>query len=251
MVGGLLAQIHNEDCLKTMSGMADNAVDVIITSPPYNMNLRVRNGQYCSRQVVKEFSTKYVDFPDNLPIEDFYNLHRKILVEMLRVSPLVFYNISVVTGSNRAFFKIMGDFSEYLKDIIIWDKKNAQPAMKEGVLNRRTEMVLVFSDDAMTRQFGTAHFKRGTVDDLWQIPKQTTKDKDHGAVFPEELVRRIVTNFTNKDAVVYDPFMGSGTTGAVCVAEGRRFIGSEISEKYFAAAQKRIINARTLFTEAK
>lgn len=45
--------------------------DLVFTSPPYNMNLRIRNGEYCSRQIVDEFSTKYEGYADNLPIDDY------------------------------------------------------------------------------------------------------------------------------------------------------------------------------------
>ena len=51
--------IHNESCLDTMARMGSQSVDLVITSPPYNMNLRIRNGKYCSRQVVEnDFSNK-------------------------------------------------------------------------------------------------------------------------------------------------------------------------------------------------
>jgi len=129
-------KIYNESCLETMERMDDGLVDLVITSPPYNMNLRIRNGEYCSRQIVDEFSTKYQDFSDNLPIEKYNSFHTKALRELLRVSNLVFYNIQIVSGSKRSVFKMIGDFSEYLKDIIIWDKGVSQPAMQELVLKR-------------------------------------------------------------------------------------------------------------------
>ena len=59
-------RIYNESCLDTLARMSDDDVSLSITSPPYNMNLRIRNGKYCSRQIVKEFSTKYEGFDDNL-----------------------------------------------------------------------------------------------------------------------------------------------------------------------------------------
>ena len=64
-----LNKIYNEDCLKTLGKMENDSVDLVITSPPYNMNLRIRKGEYCSRQIVKEISTKYADFDDNMPID--------------------------------------------------------------------------------------------------------------------------------------------------------------------------------------
>ena len=88
--------IYHEDCLKTLSKMEDDSIDLVITSPPYNMNLRIFYGKYRSRQVVKELSTKYHDFSDNLPIEDFYNFHKNVLTELLRVSDLIFYNIQII-----------------------------------------------------------------------------------------------------------------------------------------------------------
>ena len=172
--------------------MDDGLVDLVITSPPYNMNLRIRNGEYCSRQIVDEFSTKYQDFSDNLPIEKYNSFHTKVLRELLRVSNLVFYNIQIVTGSKRSVFKMIGDFSEYLKDIIIWDKGVSQPAMQELVLNRQSELL---------------------------------------------------TNFSDESSLVYDPFMGTGTTALACKMLKRNYIGSEINKTYIDISDDRLGNS--------
>ena len=178
--------IYNEDCIKTLKRMEDNSVDCVITSPPYNMNLRIRKGKYCSRQIVKELSTKYDGFSDNLPIEEYYEFHSSVMRELLRVSKVVFYNIQIVTGSKRSIFKMIGEFNENLKDIIVWDKGVAQPAMQKQVLNRRTELILVFeSYYPISRQFRYANFERGTLSDIWEIKRGKKISKDHGAVFPE------------------------------------------------------------------
>ncbi len=140
-------KIYNEDCLKTLSRIPSNFVNYVINSPPYNMNLRIRDGKYCSRQIVKEFSTKYSGFADNIPIEEYNAFHTNILTELLRVSRVIFYNVQIVTGSKRSVFKMIGDFNEYLKDIIIWDKGVAQPSMQEKVINRSPELILVFEND--------------------------------------------------------------------------------------------------------
>ena len=233
--------IYNETCLETLKRMEDQTVDCVITSPPYNMNLRIRNGKYCSRQIVKELSTKYDGFADNLPIEEYYEFHSSVMRELLRVSKVIFYNIQIVTGSKRSIFKMIGEFNEFLKDIIVWDKGVAQPAMQKQVLNRRSELILVFETDyPISRQYRYANFDRGTLSDIWQIRRGKKKNKNHGAVFPEELVEMIINNFTNKGEIIYDPFMGTGTTAIVAKRLGRKFIGSEIGNEYYKFSNERL-----------
>lgn len=248
-----LNKIYNEDCLKTLKKIKDDSVDIVVTSPPYNMNLRILDGKYKSRQIVKEISTKYNDFSDNLPIEEYNKLHSKILEELLRVSDLVFYNIQIVSGSKRSIFKMIGEFSESLKDIIVWDKGHGQPAMKEQVLNRRSELILVFEKDyPISRQFrNKGYFQRGELDDLWEIKRERSKEKGHGAVFPEILVGKILENFSKPGDTVYDPFMGTGTTAVVAKKLKRNFIGSEINESYVKAADKRLNSIKDLLIDLK
>ena len=139
-------------------------------------------------------------------------------------------------------------------DIIIWDKGHGQPAMAEQVLNRRTELILIFDKyDAISRQFlEKGRFKRGTLEDIWVIKRQQSKLKGHGAVFPEKLVETVLTNFTDENDVIYDPFMGTGTTALVAQNLNRNYIGSEISEKYITVAQDRLRNSQQqLFTTTK
>ena len=237
----VLDKIYNESCLETLKRMKDQTIDCVITSPPYNMNLRIRNGKYCSRQIVKELSTKYDGFADNLPIEEYYEFHSSVMRELLRVSKVIFYNIQIVTGSKRSIFKMIGEFNEFLKDIIVWDKGVAQPAMQKQVLNRRSELILVFETDyPISRQYRYANFDRGTLSDIWQIKRGKKKNKNHGAVFPEELVEMIINNFTNKGEIIYDPFMGTGTTAIVAKRLGRKFIGSEIGNEYYKFSNERL-----------
>jgi site-specific DNA-methyltransferase (adenine-specific) len=247
-----LNKIYQEDCLSTLKKMKNDSVDLVITSPPYNMNLRIRKGEYCSRQIVKEISTKYTEFDDNLPIEEYSKLHTEVLKELLRVSELIFYNIQIVTGSKRSIFKMIGEFSEHLKDIIVWDKGNAQPSIQKQVLNRRTELILVFDKDyPVSRQYRKrGKFKRGTLDDIWEIKRERSRGgENHGAVFPQALVAKILENFSQKGDVIYDPFMGTGTTAVVAKRLNRKFIGSEISQKYIKIANQRLKESEDLFTE--
>ena len=110
------------DCLEKMKDIPDRSIDMVFTSPPYNMNLRIRNGKHCSRQIVKELSTKYEGFDDNLPMEDYFNFNVDVVSELLRVSDLVFFNIQFLTGNKSALYKLIGHFHNKIKEFIVWDK---------------------------------------------------------------------------------------------------------------------------------
>lgn len=236
-------KIYNENCLETMQRMSDGFVDLVVTSPPYNMRTRIRNGKYTIRERANHFCVKYQYFDDAMSIEDFYSFHTLALKEMLRISKIVCYNIQIVTGSKEAFFKIIGDFSTYIKDIIIWDKNNGQPAMNEKVLNSCYELVLILESDAICgRVIQNATFERGRMDNILRLGRGKKLMDTHGAVFPVKLPHVLINAFSNAGNVVYDPFMGSGTTGIAALMNNRDYIGSEISKEYCDMAQQRITN---------
>jgi site-specific DNA-methyltransferase (adenine-specific) len=235
-----MSTIYNGDCLEYMQTLANDSYDAVLTSPPYNMNLRIVGNKYRSRQVLKtEFSTKYNTFTDNMPIDQFYQYHTNVLRQCLRIAPLVFYNIAIVTGSKRAFFRIIGDFNEELKDIFVWDKGHGQPAMAHGVVNRQTELFLVFDRDrGISRQFETATFNRGTISDVFRFNRQSIPN--HGAVMPQLLANHIVSNFIGPNKRIFDPFMGTGTTAIAALQNNCTYGGCEIDPAYIELQQQRL-----------
>tara|TARA_R110000751_G_scaffold53058_4_gene115202 strand:+ start:1132 stop:1899 length:768 start_codon:yes stop_codon:yes gene_type:complete len=209
----------------------------VVTSPPYNLNMRV-NGKrdYVSRQVVQhEFSSKYYGYEDNLHPNDYYEMASDVLTSCLGLVPVVFWNIQLATGNKRPLFEMMGAFKDTLKEVVVWDKGSGEPAMKERTFNSSYEFVLVFDNrDPMTRQFETATFPRGEMDNIWRI--KPVPNPAHGATFPKELVARCL-EVHNADVVI-DPFMGSGTTLRTAKNLNKRAIGIELEEKYCEIAAK-------------
>jgi len=230
--------------LEILKGFKDNSIDHTITSPPYNMNLRVSGDKYISRQIVKEISTKYDGYDDNLSMDQYYEFTRNILNELLRVTKqYVFYNVQFLTGNKKALFKIIGEFNDQIKEIIIWDKKHGQPAVGVGVMNSQYEIIIILTKDhhnSMRRNFVDANFDKGTLANLWSINKKRSPMKNHNATFPIELIEKIIINFTNKNEIILDPFMGTGTTGVVAINNSRDFIGIELLSKYYDFAENRI-----------
>lgn len=127
-----LDTIYNCDCLQGMREIPDNSVDCCLTSPPYNFNLRIHYGKYGGRSIHDQ--NKYGSmFSDALSVEDYFDWQKKCIEEMLRISKgLVFYNIQMITGNKAALCMLLGHFNDKVKDIMVWDKIHAEPAIRGG-----------------------------------------------------------------------------------------------------------------------
>lgn len=240
-------KLINSNCLDVLQQMIDNKekVDCIITSPPYNMNLRIMNGKYVSRCNNKnhliEFSNKYDNYRDDLPMDEYFKFQDEFISKALQVTDLMFYNIQMITGNKVALLQLMGKYAEKIKEIIIWNKGYGQPAMQNGVLNSQYEFIIVFQNSKpYNRSFESALFPRGTETNVWDIKRERNNLIKAG--FPQELVKRILKNFVKSGSKILDPFMGSGTTGIVCKELGYDFIGVELDKEMFDKAKERIDN---------
>ena len=240
-----LNKIYNEDCLEGMKRIPDGSVDCIVTSPPYNFCLRVKGNKYIKKgknEVMAGLATnKYTNgLSDSLDMNSYFEWQCKCIDEMLRVcSGNVFYNIQMITGNKQALLKIMGRYSESIRDILIWDKKVAEPAMKAGCLNSEYEWIIAFENgNCKGRMFKTMQAGRGEMSNVIRIGKN--RENEHRAAFPVQLPRCLISQFTSSGSLILDPFMGSGTTAIAAIREKRNFIGFELNKEYYDKACKRI-----------
>lgn len=238
-------KLINSNCLDVLQQMIDNneKVDAIITSPPYNLCLRIHNGKYMSRWGWKgnvgSFSHKYDNYKDDLPMDEYFKFQDEFISKALQVTDLMFYNIQMITGNKVALLQLMGKYAEKIKEIIIWNKGYGQPAMQNGVLNSQYEFIIVFQNSKpYNRSFESALFPRGTETNVWDIKRERNNLIKAG--FPQDLVKRILKNFVKSGSKILDPFMGSGTTGIVCKELGYDFIGVELDKEMFDKANERI-----------
>lgn len=239
--------IYNMDCLAGMKQMEADSVDAVITSPPYNFGLRLHTGKYTKWTPGETFG--YTGLPANrydnrvndaLSMDDYYAWQCQCIDEMLRVTKgLVFYNIMMITGNKVAFFKLLGHYADRIREIMVWDKMSAEPAMHDGVLNRGFEFVIVFDKhDCKGCQLPVMNASRGTLSNVLRIGKN--KSNKHRAAFPLLLPQTIIHYFTNSGGVILDPFLGSGTTAIAAIKEGRHYIGFELNREYYNDAEKQI-----------
>lgn len=239
-------KLINADCLEYMKTMEDNSVDLTFTSPPYNMNLTFINGKYVQRNDKQhEFRNKYNNDMDNMTMEEYFEFSKNVINQLLRISNIVFYNIQPLSGNKLALWKLFGQYAENIKELFIWDKINSIPSTNNGVVNSQYEFIIIFEkDQPQRRTFNKYNFERGQLNNIWQIKRERSKLKGHGATFPTELCEKILENFTNENDVVFDPFMGSGTLGVVANKLNRQFIGIERDKQYYDFAVNRINNTQ-------
>jgi DNA modification methylase len=235
-----LNKIYNESNLDTMARMPDKSIDYVLTSPPYN--------------VKTERIKKYKDFKDGFSQEQYFDQQKELITELLRVTKNhIFYNIQMLSGNKFALHKLIGHFSNNIKEMIIWHKGFGEPAISENVFNSGFEYIIVFSNDEPNkRYFNDANFKRGTQSNVFKILNSHSNPfaNVHKAIMPLDIPRYFMINFGNENDVWYDPYMGTGTTAIAAIEEKRNWVGSEISKEYVDLANKRLqpyLNQTTLF----
>lgn len=229
-----LVTIYHGDCRDVLPVPAS----LTVTSPPYNLRNRIKNGQYIPRTD----QGKYQHFADNLSIGVYYQLHRDIMNKLLDSTPTVMWNIQIVTGSKEAVFRLIGDFASNIKDVIVWDKGHGQPAMHSHTLNKAVEFIFVLQrDNGIGRAFNRSFFDRGTMPDIWRISR-SSHTVGHRATFPLNLVKKAIEGWSQEGDTILDPFMGTGTTLLGAMQLGRKAIGIELSEEYCELAANTIRN---------
>lgn len=239
-----LNKIYNMDCLDGMKQMEDNSVNITITSPPYNANLRLSNGKFSKINDKCDQRSKYIGFDDALQPLQYFEWQSRVIREMLRVTKnYVFYNIQLLSSNKLALFKLFGEFSEQIKEVFIWDKGFGEPAIQEGVVNSVFEFVIVFSkNDSLKRSFAECNFKRGKFQNMLRIGKNFKNkiSNYNSALMPITLPRKLILAFSREEDIVFDPFSGSGTTAKASKELNRKWIGFEISPEYCKIAEKRL-----------
>lgn len=225
------------DAVETMKLIPDGSIDLVLTSPPYNLRNSTGNGMTPSSKHNKLWDAAlrdgYAGYEDNMPHEQYVKWQRDCLTEMLRIIPedgAIFYNHKwrVQGGLLQDRSDIVSGFP--VRQIIIWQRKGGINFNPGYFLPTYEVIYLIAKPKFKLRPKANGH------GDVWNI-RQELKN-GHPAPFPVELADRIITS-TNATTVL-DPFMGSGTTAVSAIKNGIDYIGIELAPQYCDMAQKRI-----------
>jgi site-specific DNA-methyltransferase (adenine-specific) len=236
-----LNTIYAEDCLETMSRMPDSYVNLVVTSPPYD-NLRAYNGYSFEFEKIANQLVRVLD-------------NNGILVWI--VGDATIKGSETGTSFRQALYFL--SLGLKLHDTMIYEKNSpAYPASRKS--NRYTqifEYMFVFAKgdvpkhliiDKANKWAGYKDFSgklKNPVPDfsprnnIWKYTTSFNGVK-HPAPFPEALAKDHILSWSSPNHLVYDPFMGSGTTAKMAQSEGRNFIGSEVSQDYVDLANARL-----------
>ena len=240
-----LNKIYNMDCVEGMKLLPDNSIDLIVTSPPYNIGI------------------DYDAYTDDLKWEEYLKWCKEWLTECYRVlkddgricinhylnfqdrwekvSRFPLYDIQ----------QIQNELGFNVHKLCLWDDNTRKKFTAWGsylsasapYINTPYEGILI----SYKNQWKKANKGESTVDKelfmegvsgIWKLGTTRGKTK---CCFPEKLPEMCIRMFTYKDDIVLDPFSGSGTTAKVAKQLERNYIGFEISKNYCDIAEKRIM----------
>lgn len=226
-----LNQIYNKDVLELMKTMSDESIDLIVTDPPYKVTARGNagnsGGMMQDKLSMQGKIFKHNDIKPSEYIPEFYRLlkdgsHCYIMTNHVNLHEM----LNVAKESGFHFIKSL-----------VWNKGNK--IMGQYYMSQ-FEYILFFRKGR-----GKKINKCGTADIL-EIPNKKTKGEDgkniHDTEKPVELMKVLIENSSNIDEVVFEPFMGVGSTIMACIELDRKYIGCEIDEKYYNIAKNRIEN---------
>lgn len=256
-----MVHIYNEDCMKTMKGMPKGLCDVVLTSPFYNTNKKAGKGRTLKNTTVKQGQYDYVRYDvhvDNMTDDEYAKYTAKLFFEFDRVlknNGCILYNLSYGAENTEFMYKavnaIITQTPFTIADCIIWKKKTALPnSSSKNRLTRITEFVFVICRKSELKTFhmnkkvkSLRKTGQKAYENIYNIVEARNNDGPcpyNKATFSTELCEKLLKMYCPKEGVVYDPFIGTGTTAIACKRLGLKCYGSEISKNQVQFAVERI-----------
>ena len=220
-----LNRIYNCDCVEGMKKMPDKSIDLVVTDPPY---LIETSGAGIYKQADKQYVKELNDIK--------YGFSTDVLDELCRVMKHI---NCYFFCSQKQIMPLLDYFVRGKKcnwNLISWHKTNPVPACGNKYLTD-TEFVLFFREKGV-KIYGSFDTKR-----TWYATPLNQSDKKlygHPTCKPLDIVQNFITNSSQEGELVFDPFIGSGTTAIAAIKEKRHFIGMELNKEYFDIAEDRI-----------
>ena len=203
------------DCLELMKGIPDGSIDLVLTDPPYGIDLTPQreNGKFKNTKVINDNTLEWLP---NL-VNDLYRVSKNAV--------LIFCG-----WQNVDKFKIEFEKRFTVKNILVWDKdwfgmgNNYRPNYELCLLCCKTNVTT----------------KSNNKSNILKYRRIAPQKLLHSCEKPIALLEDLITELSNDGDIVLDPFLGSGTTAVACVNTNRHYIGFELDPQYYNIACKRL-----------
>ena len=232
------------DCISTMYEMRAESVDLIVTSPPYNVGI------------------KYDNYDDSRPFDEYYSWCKDWLAscyKVLKNNRRIAINVLLNVGNSRIgrdvpsvrFCNLLERVGFNLNNIVVWEDSNRPTLTAWGSWKSASapyiycphEVIIIASkgnwkrEDKGVSDITGDEFKKW-VQGTWKFSPQ--RSKTFPVPFPEELPKRCIKLLSYVDDVVLDPFCGAGTTCLAAKKLNRRYVGIDVSSYYCKLARNRL-----------
>ena len=242
-------KIINGDSLEELKKIPRETFDLIFADPPYNLQLKSELTRP-DRSKVSAVNDKWDQFENFKKYDDFTYEWLSECKRILKKDGAIW-----VIGSYHNIFRVgtaIQNLGFWILNDVIWNKNNPMPNFRGTRFTNAHETLIWASKNEKSKYTFNYQSLKCLNDDLqmrsnWDLPicngsERLKKDgkKIHSTQKPEALLHRILLATSNKNDLILDPFLGSGTTAAVAKKLGRNYFGIEKEKNYFKAAEQRI-----------
>jgi DNA modification methylase len=245
----MINQIFKENCNITLGNIPSKYVDGVITSPPYNIATERKDVYY---------NNGYSHL-DNLTEEQYLEVRTsefKQFSRILKDKGVICYNISYAKENPILPTLLISEIHKStdltVADIISWKKPHAIPFQTSATkLSRIAELIYIIvkkdhlHDFQTNKQVSKINSKTGqkfykNYTNYIEAKNNDGYECQLKAAYSQDLVNQLISIYFPSGSLIYDPFIGIGTTALSCIRNGLDFIGSEITKEHYDIALKRI-----------
>ena len=245
-------KIYNEDCLDGIKKIDDNSVDLILTDPPYCLGKDYGNDsdtknpkeylEWMYKWIdsilpkLKESGSMYIFLSWQYSPEIFFYIKNR----MIMVNEIIWdRKVPSMGGSTRKFTSVHDNIGLFVKNKnYYFNLDEVRIPYDEKTKKARSRSIFI----------GAKWLEVGyNPKDIWshsRLHRQDPERENHPTQKPLAIINRMVKSSCPKDGIVFDPFMGSGTTAISCIRNDRKYTGFEVNRDYYKMIQKRIAKER-------
>ena len=220
------------DCFKEMKKIPDSSIDLILCDPPYNLaEYSTGNMKFEWRAEINNDVAKWdlIPFDPTKLIIDF----KRILKPKGNIFIFTSYNL---IGKYHEIFDPLFDTFQFM----VWHKTNPVPNIRKSSFLNSCELIVCLWNKGHTWNFSAQNEMHNFIETPICMGKERIKEPKHPTQKPLAVLEHIIKIASNENDIVFDPFMGVGSTGHAALNLSRKFIGIEIDENYYNASVARL-----------